>query len=163
MSTKHRRDFAALEERRRMAMKLLQAGHSQAEVARRLDVSRASVCRWNQLRQANGPKAWKAKTLGRPARLDSQQRAQLLQFLLRGAQAHGFLGDLWTIPRMSKVVERHFGVRLHDTQVWRIMRDLGWTPQKPERRALERDEASIRRWRKHTWPALKKRPSPNGG
>jgi transposase len=162
MKTKHRRDFDALESRRRKAMKLLSEGMSQAEVARRVGVSRVSVLRWKRLRDEKGEKAWKRKPLGRPVRMSVAQKEQLLKALGQGAQAHGFFGDLWTIPRIRQLVGRLFGIRLHATQVWRIMRGLGWTPQKPERRALERDEKAIALWKRETWPALKKKPSLNG-
>jgi transposase len=78
--------------------------------------------------------------------------------LLKGATAHGFSTDLWTLPRVAEVIARTFGVRYHPAHVWKILRGEGWSCQKPERRARERDEAAIQRWRTDRWPHIKKRP-----
>ena len=82
----------------------------------------------------------------------------LLKLLLKGATAHGFSTDLWTLPRVAEIIARTFGVRYHPAHVWKILRGEGWSCQKPERRARERDEAAIQRWRTERWPHIKKRP-----
>ena len=87
----------------------------------------------------------------------------LQQLLTEGAQAHGFVNDLWTLPRIVTVLERVSGLRLHPGHLWRVLIALGWSVQKPERRATQRDERAIARWKQHTWPALKKRPQPKAG
>jgi transposase len=85
-----------------------------------------------------------------PAQLRRVERA-----LLRGAQAHGFDNDLWTLTRVAEVIQRLTGQRYHPGHVWRILRGMGWTPQRPTRRALERDEDRIARWVAEDWPRLK--------
>lgn len=111
-----------------------------------------------------GPEALKAKPQrGRPAELKAEQRAELEQLLLEGPLAAGFSTDLWTLSRVAQLIERHFGVKHHPGHVWRILRDMNWRPQKPERRARERDEAAIAGWRKEEGPRLKKKPARKAG
>ncbi len=76
--------------------------------------------------------------------------------LLRGAKAAGFPTDLWTCPRIAKVIEERFGVHYHVDHIGRMLHALGWSPQKPQRRALERDEEAIGRWTKEDWPRIKR-------
>src|SRR3989304_2212551 len=83
--------------------------------------------------------------------------AKLPNSLLRGARAHGFSTDLWTLPRVAEVIARTSGVRYHPAHVWKILRGEGWSCQKPERRARERDEDAIKQWRAERWPHIKKR------
>jgi len=90
--------------------------------------------------------------------LTAQQRAKLPRLLLRGAAAWGFETQLWTTRRIATVIRRAFGVRLHRAHVGRVLSALKWSCQKPERRALERDEAAIERWKRYRWTAVKKTP-----
>jgi transposase len=78
------------------------------------------------------------------------------QTLLRGALAHGFSTDLWTLARVAEVIARETGVEYHPGHVWRVLRNLGWSLQKPARRAIERDQEAIQRWVKETWPEVKR-------
>jgi transposase len=96
---------------------------------------------------------------GRPARLDAQQLAQLRQALLHNPTEHGFGTELWTLKRVGMLIKRMYGVEFGQTQIWRILGTLGFSAQKPERRAIERNEEAVRHWKQHTWPALKKKPS----
>jgi len=89
--------------------------------------------------------------------LTERQRERLSRELLRGPLEHGFETDLWTGPRVGRVIQRLFGVRYHPEYVPRLLRALGWSPQKPESRAYERDEGEIRRWVREEWPRIKKR------
>ena len=147
-----------LEARRRRAVALLQAGWGVREVARRVGSSASSVTRWKAVVKRGGASALRAKPQpGRPARLSVRQRKRLLRMLLQGAEAHGYGTDLWTLPRVAALIERAFGVRYHPAHVWKILRGSGWSPQKPERRARERDEDAIARWRRRRWPHIKKR------
>jgi transposase len=148
----------ALEARRRRAMKLLEQGLGVREVARQMNCSPASVSRWRSGVKARGPDALLPKPApGRPRLLSARQRARLLDLLLKGATAQGYSTDLWTLPRVADVIERTFGVRYHPAHVWKILRGEGWSCQKPERRARERDEEAIQKWREERWPHIKKR------
>lgn len=150
---------ADLEARRRRAVALLDKGLGVREVARQIGCSPMSVSRWQAEVRARGPDALRPKPApGRPPRVTARQRAKLLKLLLKGAAAHGFSTDLWTLPRVAEVIARTFGVRYHPAHVWKILRGEGWSCQKPERRARERDEAAIQRWRAERWPHIKKRP-----
>jgi len=150
----------ALEARRRRAVALLAQGLGVRTVARQIGCSPSSVSRWQTDVAAGGPDALRAKpSPGRPPRLTARQRARLLTLLLKGATAHGFGTDLWTLPRVAAVIARTFGVTYHPAHVWKILRGEGWSCQKPERRARERDEAAIQRWRAERWPHIKKRPA----
>ena len=94
--------------------------------------------------------------------LTALQKRQLLRLLAKGSPSEGYTTDLWTLPRISKLIEKHFGTHYHPGHVWRVMRGLGWTCQKPERRALQRDEKAIAGWKKNDWPRLKKSPKTSG-
>jgi transposase len=100
---------------------------------------------------------------GRPARLGAEELSRLQVALLEGPTAHGFGTPLWTLKRVRLFIERQFGVHYSDVHVWRLLGQLGFSSQKPERRALERDEVAIEHWKKHTWPRLKKKPAERVG
>lgn len=149
-----------LERRRRRAVALLQQGVPPVEIARRLGVDRRSVRRWRARYKRGGAAALAAQPVpGRPSKLDARARRRLEADLLRGARACGFPTDLWTCPRVAEWIRRRFGVRYHVDHLSRLLHALGWSPQKPERRARERDERAIRRWVRQRWPQVKKTPS----
>lgn len=162
MGTK--RDLAMMEARRLQGARLLKRGVPQAEVAREVGVSRQSVSAWaKQLSRVNGAVGQlKAKPLGRPRGLEPEQLDALRAMLLKGALAFGFPTELWTIKRVRALVKREFGIAYSHTGGWRVLRSLGFTPQKPERRAIQRDETAIVQWKKKRWPALKKTPGAKG-
>lgn len=148
-----------LERRRLRALALLKEGLLPVEVARRLGVDRRSVRRWKAAARRRGPAGVRAKAApGRPPKLSPEHKRRLGALLLEGAQAAGFHTDLWTCPRVAEVIERRFGVHYHVDHIGRLLHDLDWTPQKPARRAVERDERAIRRWVKKVWPRVKKTP-----
>lgn len=148
-----------LERRRTRAIELLSQGLAPVEVAHRVGVDRRSVRRWNAAYRKKGTAALKAKPApGRPSVLDLKAKRQVERILLKGATAAGFPTELWTCPRVAQVIERRFGVAYHVDHVGRLLHGLGWSPQKPERRAVERDEEEIRRWVKQEWPRVKKTP-----
>ena len=141
-----------LEQRRRRGMKLLQWGASVTEVARRLGSSHSSVVLWRDAVRRRGLTALQAKPAsGRPPKLTARQQAQLPWLLLRGASAWGFDTELWTTDRIATVIKRAFGVRFHRAHVGRLLSNWGWSCQKPERRAIERDETAIARWKRYGW------------
>jgi transposase len=146
-----------LEDRRKRALRLLDFGHSLNEVARRIRCYASSVMRWRDARRRGGAKALKVRfSPGRPWKLNAAQRRRLIALLLEGPLAHGYRTNLWTTTRIAEVIQSKFGIRYHRAHVGRLMHSLQWSPQKPERRALERKEAEIERWKKKDWPRVKK-------
>ena len=139
--------------RRRRALALLDEGLSLNAVARRIDCQASSVMRWRDTRDRVGDKVFEVgASPGRPARLTPSEKRRLLRFLLKGPMAHGYPTDLWTCDRIARLIRREFRVRYHRDHMGRLMRQLGWSYQKPERRALERDEEKIDRWKRKHWP-----------
>lgn len=157
MKTKSRMDEAA--RRRIRAGRLLQAGYKPAEVAERVGAPRQTVYRWKDVLERQGIDALRDMSKGgRPPLLGAEELIQLQIALLEGPTAHGFGMPLWTIKRVRLWIERQFGVRYSDVHVWRLLGQMGFSSQKPDKRALERDEEAIDRWKRHTWPGLKKSP-----
>lgn len=147
-----------LEQRRRRAVALMEQGYGDAAIAGLLGTSTVSVWRWRKAYRRRGQGALSAKPVpGRPPRLSARQRRSLVSRLLKGAMAEGFATDLWSCPRIAQVIEDRYGVRYHVDHIPRLMATLGFSCQKPERRAVERDEEAIRQWVKHDWPRIKKR------
>lgn len=148
-----------LERRRHRAIELLEQGWQPVEVARQLGVDRRSVRRWKAAYLKGGETALKARPApGRPSALDDKARARLERILLKGAKAAGFATDLWTCPRVAEVIAERFGVEYHVDHIGRLLHGMGWSPQKPTRRAIERDETAIKQWVKTDWPRVKKTP-----
>lgn len=136
---------------------LLDEDKGPTEVARLLGVSRSAVQQWKRTLKKKGYDGLKSKPhSGAKPRLNRQQRRRLLKILLRGACQAGYLTDLWTCGRVAEVIEKHFGVSYHRAHVWKLLRKLDWSPQKPEQRARERDEDEIARWRREEWPRIKR-------
>ena len=160
-SSSGRRDFEGMERRRKRAARMFERGVSQAEVARALEVSRQSVSRWYADWQAGGTKALKgAGRAGRLPRLTKAQLGRIDRALRKGPRAHGFNTDLWTLDRVATVIEAETGVRYHPGHVWKLLRDkLGWSRQRPARRAAERDDEAIARWVAEEWPRIKRGPA----
>jgi transposase len=155
------RERDRLEARRLRAAELFASGVRQAEVARQLEVSAQAVSVWHARFQQGGAEALRSKGPSGPApRLSDQQLAAVEQALLKGATANGFTGELWTLERIVLVIECLTGVQHHPAHVWALLRHrLGWTVQRPKRRAAERDQAAIDRWVKEHWPAIKQTPN----
>jgi transposase len=146
-----------LEKRRRLAIEMLKAGKPAATVARAVSASRSSVQRWQECYERAGAAGLCSKPIpGRPARLTDKQKARLEKLLLKGAAKAGYVTDLWTLDRVRQQIWKHFHVGYHPGHVWRLLRDLGWSSQKPERRPIQRDEEAIRHWRRYRWPWIKK-------
>lgn len=147
-----------LEKRRRRAIQLLKKGKSLSATARAVSASVSSVHRWQQTYQEKGLRGLRPRpTPGRPPKLSRAQKTTLLRLLKRGPPAFGYTTNLWTLKRVAEVIEREFAVRYHPCYVWTILVGLGWSCQKPERRARERDEKAIEQWRRRRWPHIKKR------
>ena len=150
---------AELKTRRRLAGRLLLEGRKIGEVAEIVAASESSVKRWRRIVEKGGLEALKAKPHpGQKPRLNEKQKQRLTEILLAGPCRAGYRTDLWTCRRVAEVIAKKFGVKYHPAHVWKILRGLGWTAQKPEQRARERDEADIRRWRRREWPRIKRGP-----
>ena len=151
---------AALEVRRLQAAELFAQGHTQAEVARTLGVSRQSAHVWRVRFEQGGVDALRSRgPTGPDPKLSPADLARVEQALLQGAKANGFDTDLWTLERVAVVICQLTGVRYHPGHVWVILRQrLGWSLQRPERRASERDEEAIARWVQQEWPRIKRGP-----
>ena len=155
-----RRDFDVLEQRRLKAARLLRAGVSQSEVARRVGVHRQSVSRWDKELKESGIRGLKkAGRAGRKPLLSTADLRRVESKLKQGAQARGYSTELWTTSRVADLIEQDCGVKYHPAHVWRILQELGWSCQRPAKRALERDEDKLERWKKKRWPKLKKKPT----
>lgn len=154
------RDDYVTEQRRRLdAAKLFRKGQPQAAVARQFSVSRQTASRWHAAWLAGGKEALAgAGRTGRKPKLSGEELCRLEAVLLSGAATQGYETDLWTLRRIAQVTRRAFGVTFHAGHVWKVLRQLGWSCQRPERKARERDEQAIRRWVRYRWPRIKKRP-----
>ena len=145
---------AELERRRRRAVELLEQGEAPAVVARILGVRPTSLRRWRRLaRQAEGLTAKPVR--GARRRLTDLQLGELEQLLRQGPTRHGFPNELWTSARVAQIIRRHFGVRYHKDYVRRLLRRrLNWTSHKPQRRARERNDKEVERWKADEYPRI---------
>ena len=147
-----------LEHRRQRAMDLFHHGYQPVDIAKMLGVDRRSVRRWKSTYLQKGKEGIQAKpTPGRPSKLNTKNIKKLERHLLKGAQSAGFPTDLWTCPRIAQLIRSLFSVNYHVDHIGRLLHALGWSPQKPERRAVERDEEKIKQWIKILWPRIKKK------
>jgi transposase len=145
------------EGRRLRALELKERGWKQSEIAEALGVTEGAVSQWMKRAREKGAKALRHKPPpGAPSRLSDEQRARLPELLAQGTEAHGFRGELWTCERVAVLIRREFGVSYHPAHVSRVVRALGLSLQKPQRRAEQRDEEAIEHWKQKKWPSLKK-------
>jgi transposase len=151
----HAKDGDFREWRRLQALHLREQGWRRCDVAEALNVTERSVSHWAAVARDRGPQGlWSAPIPGRPPALSPEERRLVPEFLWHGAEAYGFRGAVWTCGRIAKVIEEEFGVAYDKGHVSRLLRQLRWTPQMPVRRAAQRDEQAIERWRSETWPRL---------
>ncbi len=152
------RDHGAMEQRRLKAAELFAEGKGASEVGRLLGVRRQSAHAWLKVWEAKGKEALKSKGQAGPkARLSEEQRLRVMEAIVAGPRAAGYVTEVWTLPRVAKLIEKQTGERYHPGHVWWLLRELGLSCQQPTRRAIERNEAAIAEWKKRTWPALKKK------
>jgi transposase len=144
--------------RRLRALHLKQQGWYQRDIAEALGVSEYTVSRWLGRARDYGPEALRARPApGPPPKLSPEQKRLIPEFLWHGPEAYGFRGQVWTRARIARAIEEEFSVRYHKGHVGRLLQELRWTPQVPIRRAIQRDEEAIRRWREEIWPDLQRR------
>jgi transposase len=154
---------ADLERRRTQAIDLLEQDVPVHVVADRLGVDRRSVRRWKRAFRRRGRAGLAARPVpGRPPKLTVRQRHTLVRWILTGAEAFGYPTALWTCRRIAHVIRERFGVVYHPDHVGRLLRACGLTPQRPQRRAKERDDQRVRQWVAVDWPRVKKTPAPGG-
>jgi transposase len=140
-------------------MELLEEGLSLHEVGRRLGCAPISVKRWRDEHIKHGEKGLKSKPVpGRPPKLTKKQKSRLTKILLKGAINSGYNTDIWTTSRIADIIYKKFDVIYHRDHIGRLMKSLGWSWQKPQKRALERDEEAIENWKREKWPQIKKTP-----
>lgn len=147
------------EYRRLRAWEMHQQGYKQCAIAKAVGLTPSAVSRIIARGKAGGVEALRhQKPVGRQARLSDEQREQLVVELAQGAEAHGFAGDVWTTERVAQFIAARFGVKYHRDYMGPLLRQLGWSPQRPVVRASQRNEAAIAEWVEVTWPELKKEP-----
>ena|SRR5487761_145571 len=159
-----RRDFEALTQRRLRAGKMFEKGLAQADVARELSVSRETASQWHATWREHGIDGLLgAGRAGRLPRLSDEQLIKVERTLAKGPTRNGFPTELWTLARIATVIEQVTGVSYSTTQTWSILRTrLGWSRQRPARRALEADQDAIAAWARERWPVVKKTPDGAG-
>jgi transposase len=150
-------DAIELEVRRKVAARMFAKGMKLQDVADACGVTVAAVKVWKRAWKKGGVEALAAKPHpGRQPRMTPSDKQKLVKLLLAGARKAGFSSDWWSCPRVAQLIEQEFGVKYHPDHVWKILHGLGWSCQKPERFARERDEAAIEQWRKTEWQRIKK-------
>lgn len=147
-----------MEERRLEGGRLLKAGKlSQAEIARHLGVSRATVSEWAKMVQRKGIRGLrKKKAPGSESKLSKVQKGKLKRMLDRGALACGFPTDRWTLERVRQLIQKQFKVSYHPNYLNRLLRQLGFSPQKPVPQAVEQEKELVKAWLQQDWPRIKK-------
>lgn len=147
------------EGRRLRAWDLHKQGWPNKQIAAALGVTEGAVSQWLKRARLGGKDALRNRVRpGAQPRLTTEQRASIPALLKRGAEAYGFLGDVWTQARVASVIRQEFGVSYHHDHIGRLLRSLGWSVQKPIERASERNGLVVARWREETWPEIKKKP-----
>ena len=140
-----------------LAAGMFEEGIGPSEVAERLRVTKGAASQWKSLWEKHGVEGLRSKPHpGSKPRLTDEQRGELVEYLLNGPRSSGFSTDLWTLPRVADLIERKFGVSYDPSHVSRILKRLGWSPQKPTKRAREQNEELVSEWRKKDWPRIKK-------
>ena len=134
---------------------------TQADISRELEVSHQTVSDWHEMWAAGGRRALKSTGRpGRPPKVSEANLAKVERALEKGPRANGYPTELWTLARVADVIERVTGVKYHPGHVWRVLRQMGWSRQRPARRAVERDDEAIEQWVNDHWPKVKKMPGP---
>src|SRR5215218_4373025 len=155
---RHPGDLQWLERRRLQAADLFAQGKTRAEVTGELGVSAQTASRWYARWRDGGSPGMRTARQGKPAQLGPAELAKIRRVLDRGAVAAGFDNDLWTLGRIAEVIERVTGVAHHPGHVWRLLKPMRWSRQRPARKAVERDEAEIARWVAQEWPRIAQTP-----
>lgn len=149
------------EAKRRKAIGIIKGGATQAEAAKQVKVILRTVQRWWKLYRDHGEDGLKSKkATGRPRRLSKKDSEKLRKILIKGAVAAGFPNELWTSKRVLSIIKAKFGVSYHANHLPRLLRSLGFSPQRPQREAAEKNQEQIKKWVRYTWTRIKKKPAP---
>ena len=159
LPVRERRDIKALENRRKKAGSLFAREIPQAEIARRLKVSRTAVYYWYQAWEKEGPRGLKSKrgVFGRTSRLTTIKVKQIRTAILKGPRQSGFSTDMWTLQRIAKTIKKVASVSYHPNHVWRVLQAMGFTCQVPDTKSKERNERAIKQWKQVVWPTIQKK------
>ena|ERR1700734_1796992 len=160
MSTSY--TYEHIQHLRQEALALFDTDLSNAEIGRRIGVSRPTVSQWRTRYRKDGAQALQLAPPGPHARLSPEQLEEVVAALLQGPQAHGYQTQLWTLQRIADLIEQRTGVHYHPGHVWRLLQQINWSCQKPQTRAKERDDAAIAHWCAVEWPRIKKGPPSEG-
>lgn len=151
-----------LAKRRQQGVALFGEDLSNAEIGRRIGISRPTISKWRQKYNQDGEAGLALHPPGTPSRLTPAQVEQVTAALLEGSQAHGYATPLWTLERISHLIAELTGVTYHPGYVWYLLKEWNWSWQKPEAVAKERNEAEITRWLTKEWPRIKRGPASEG-
>ena len=159
LPVRERRDIKALEERRKKAGRMFAQYISQAEVARRLGVSRPAVHYWHLAWEKKGVHGLKSKRgkFGRSPRLTDAHVLRVKKAILEGPRRAGFSTDMWTLARIATIIKKTVSVSYHPSHVWKVLHAMGFTCQIPDTKPKERNEKAIKQWRAVVWPTIQKR------
>jgi len=150
----------AKEYRRFVAWQMHQQGIKHSQIAQTLGVTQGAVSQWMKAAKEGGLEALKNHPPpGANPRLSQEDKQRLIALLHQGAEAFGFVGNLWTRPRVQKLIKDEFGVSYHVSYLSALLRQLGFTRQKPKKKARQQDEQALETWQQERWPALKKSAS----
>ena len=147
------------EYRRRRAWEMHQQGYRQQAIADALGLTQGAVSQIIARARAGGVEALQHHTPpGAKPRLTAAQKADLVAKLRQGATVYGYQGDVWTTARIAQLIEKEFGVKYHPDYIGPLLRQMGWSVQRPIVRATQRDETAIAQWVETDLPTLKKSP-----
>jgi len=142
---------------------MLDKGMTQQEVASIAGVSQGSISLWKKSYDRNGDNGLQRKKIpGRPRKMTDSQLRKIIFLLAKGPESFGYQNNLWTLKRITKMIKEEFGVSYHPGHVWKILRKLGLTHQRPEKRAVERDEDRVKEWKEKRWPELRTKAKKEG-
>lgn len=147
-------DYEALRQR---CVELRQAGWKQNAIAQAFGLTQGWVSRTLTKYRLRGATALQeGKRTGAPARLSAEQLTELVNQLSKGPEFHGFQGAIWTRPRVNEVIKTCFGVSYDPSQVGRLLKKVGWSRQKPQKKARQQDAQTVAHWRQERLGELKK-------
>lgn len=143
------------------AVRLLESGIPLTKVARALAKSRITIWKWKTAYREKGEKGLHRKPVsGRPRKLGDKELKRLVFCLAKGPSHYGFSNEVWTLRRIAHVIKTEFGVEHHPGHIWKLLVRLGFSHQKPQRTAIERDDKEVEHWKRHVWPKYRTRTNP---